>query len=171
MKQPKQTGKQPAKFATAEQIWREIPQVQHIRKEFPAWTAVVVVPDTFGSSLPLCSCGRGTPQGSPLSPFLFAVAMDRLTDEVRQDSVGVLKVICVKSRALVETPPPPQRGGGVPRRGVQDSCLRQEAERDAELLFRSHEDAEAQEGVQTQGHVPWSAGQTELVWTCPEEDT
>ena len=30
--------------------------------------------------------GMGLHQGSALSPFLFAVVMDRLTDEVRQES-------------------------------------------------------------------------------------
>lgn len=45
--QPKQTPKQPAKSAMAEQIWGKIPQVHHIQKEFPAQIVVVVVPDAL----------------------------------------------------------------------------------------------------------------------------
>ncbi|TKS65679.1 RNA-directed DNA polymerase from mobile element jockey [Collichthys lucidus] len=49
----------------------------------------------------------GLHQGSALSPFLFAMVMDRLTDEVRQESPWTMMfaddiVICSKSREQVE---------------------------------------------------------------------
>ena len=49
----------------------------------------------------------GPHQGSALSPFLFAVVMDRLTDEVRQESPWTMMfaddiVICSESRKQVE---------------------------------------------------------------------
>lgn len=34
--------------------------------------------------------GVGLHQGSALSPFLFAVVMDRLTDEIRQESTWIM---------------------------------------------------------------------------------
>ena len=49
----------------------------------------------------------GLHQGSALSPFLFAMVMDRLTDEVRQESPWTMMfaddiVICSESREQVE---------------------------------------------------------------------
>ncbi|XP_065642625.1 uncharacterized protein LOC136074248 [Hydra vulgaris] len=49
----------------------------------------------------------GLLQGSSLSPFLFAIVMDRLTDEVRQESPWTMMfaddiVICSESREQVE---------------------------------------------------------------------
>ena len=49
----------------------------------------------------------GLHQGSALSPFLFAMVMDRLTDEVRQESPWNMMfadgiVICGESKELVE---------------------------------------------------------------------
>lgn len=42
-------------------------------------------------------------QGLALSPFLFAVVIDRLTDEVRQESLwAVQTLICSKSRVQVD---------------------------------------------------------------------
>ncbi|TRY54572.1 hypothetical protein DNTS_001573 [Danionella cerebrum] len=51
--------------------------------------------------------GGGLHQGSALSPFLFAMVMDRLTDEVRQESPWTMMfaddiVICSESREQVE---------------------------------------------------------------------
>ncbi|XP_065658457.1 uncharacterized protein LOC136082969 [Hydra vulgaris] len=49
----------------------------------------------------------GPNQGSALSPFLFVIVMDRLTDEVRQESPWTMMfaddiVICSESREQVE---------------------------------------------------------------------
>ena len=49
----------------------------------------------------------GLHQGPGLSPFLFAMVIDRLTDEVRQKSPGTMMfadhiVICHESREQVE---------------------------------------------------------------------
>ena len=49
----------------------------------------------------------GLHQGSALSPFLFAILMDRLTDEVRKDSPWNMMfaddiVICEKSKKQAE---------------------------------------------------------------------
>jgi len=51
--------------------------------------------------------GMGLDEGSVLSPFLFAMLMDRLTDEIRQESSWTLMfadntVICSWSREQVE---------------------------------------------------------------------
>ena len=57
--------------------------------------------------------GVGLHQGSALIPFLFAVVMDRLTDEVRQESpwtmffvddsvVAAAAAVCRESRVQVE---------------------------------------------------------------------
>ena len=49
----------------------------------------------------------GLHQGSALSPFLFAVVMDRVTNEVRQESLGTMVfaddiVICSENREQLE---------------------------------------------------------------------
>ena len=49
----------------------------------------------------------GSHQGSALSPFLFAMVMDRLTDKIRQESPWIIMfaddiVICSESREQVE---------------------------------------------------------------------
>ena len=60
-----------------------------------------------------CTVALGLHQGSALIPFLFAIVMDRLTDEVRQefpwtmlfadDTVVVVAVaVCRESRGQVE---------------------------------------------------------------------
>ncbi|KAI5628469.1 receptor tyrosine-protein kinase erbB-3 precursor [Silurus asotus] len=78
---------------------------------------VRVVQDMYEGSVTAVKCAVGTTdwfrvkvglhQGSALSPFLFAVVMDRLTDEVRQESPWIMMfaddiVICCKSREQVE---------------------------------------------------------------------
>ncbi|KAI5613467.1 hypothetical protein C0J50_11355 [Silurus asotus] len=78
---------------------------------------VRVVQDTYEDGVTAVKCAVGTTdwfrvkvglhQGSALSPFLFAVVMDRLTDEVRQKSSWTMMfaddiVICGESREQVE---------------------------------------------------------------------
>lgn len=51
--------------------------------------------------------GVGLHEGSALSPFLLAIVRDRLTDEVRQESLWTAEfaddiVICSKSKGQVE---------------------------------------------------------------------
>ena len=78
---------------------------------------VRVVQDMYGSCKTVARCAMGVTeefkvevglhQGSALSPFLFAMVMDRLTDEVRQESPWTMMfaddiVICSESREQVE---------------------------------------------------------------------
>ena len=78
---------------------------------------VRVVQDMYEDCKTVVSCAIGVTeefkvevglhQGSALSPFLFAVVMDRLTDEVRQESPWTMMfaddiVICSESREQVE---------------------------------------------------------------------
>ena len=77
---------------------------------------VQLVQDMYeGSETVLCSKGTtesfkvkvGLHQGSALSPFLFAVIMDRLTDEVRREPPWTMLfaddiVICEETREEVE---------------------------------------------------------------------
>ena len=78
---------------------------------------VRVVQDMYGSCKTVVRCAMGVTeefkvevglhQGSALSPFLFAMVMDRLTDEVRQESPWTMMfaddiVICSESREQVE---------------------------------------------------------------------
>ncbi|KAK2909600.1 hypothetical protein Q8A73_007315 [Channa argus] len=78
---------------------------------------VRVVQDMYESCKTLVRCAVGVTeefkvevglhQGSALSPFLFALVMDRLTDEVRQESPWTMMfaddiVICSESREQVE---------------------------------------------------------------------
>ncbi len=79
---------------------------------------VKVVKDMYKNSVTAVRCAAGMTegfgvevglhQGSALSPFLFAVVMDRLTDEVRQESPRTMMfaddvVICCENREEVET--------------------------------------------------------------------
>ncbi|RDD63985.1 hypothetical protein DU478_22590, partial [Thalassococcus profundi] len=78
---------------------------------------VRVVQDMYESSRTVVRCAVGETeeftvkvglhQGSALSPFLFAVVMDRLTDEVRKESPWTMMfaddiVICSENREQVE---------------------------------------------------------------------
>lgn len=149
--QPKQTQKQPAKSAMAEQIWGKIPQVHHIQKEFPAQIVVVVVPDALEISHTFQS-GEGTPQGSALSPFLIAMAMDRLTEEQSTGGEPGEVEVCPGQEGCVGQNKWMNRineRGGLER----GSRAGGDGGGDAELLFGSKEDAEDQERVQPQGHV------------------
>ena len=76
-----------------------------------------LVQDMYEGSETVVRCAVGTTesfkikvglhQGSPLSPFLFAVIMDRLTDEVRRETSWTILladdiVICEETREEVE---------------------------------------------------------------------
>ena len=79
---------------------------------------VEVVKDMYEDSITTVKCAAGMTegfrvevglhQGSALSPFLFAIVMDRLTDEVRQESPRTMMfaddiVICCENREDLET--------------------------------------------------------------------
>ena len=79
--------------------------------------SIRLVQDMYGGSETMVRCAVGTTesfkfkfrlhQGSALSPFLFAVIMDRLTDEVRREPPWTMLfaddvVICKKTRKKVE---------------------------------------------------------------------
>ena len=84
-----------------------------MKKSQVAEKYVKVVQDMFEDSITTVRCAAGMTegfkvevgldQGSVLSPFLFAMVMDRLTDEVRQESPWNLMfaddiVICSESK-------------------------------------------------------------------------
>ncbi|KAI5628101.1 hypothetical protein C0J50_8339 [Silurus asotus] len=76
-----------------------------MRKSGVSEKYVRVVQDMYEDSVTAVKCGLH--QRSALSPFLFAVVMDRLTDEVRQESPWTMMfaddiVICCESREQVE---------------------------------------------------------------------
>ncbi|KAI5621396.1 gastrula zinc finger protein XlCGF28.1-like, partial [Silurus asotus] len=88
-----------------------------LRKSGVSEKYVRVVQDMYEGSVTAVKCAVGTTdwfrvkvglhQGSALSPFLFAVVMDRLTDEVSQESPWTMMfaddiVICCESREQVE---------------------------------------------------------------------
>ncbi|KAI5102802.1 polycomb group RING finger protein 5-A [Silurus meridionalis] len=88
-----------------------------MRKSGVSEKYVRVVRDMYEDSVTAVKCAVGTTdwfrvkvglhQGSALSPFLFAVVMDRLTDEVRQKSPWTMMfvvdiVICGESREQVD---------------------------------------------------------------------
>ncbi|KAI5621838.1 gastrula zinc finger protein XlCGF28.1-like [Silurus asotus] len=91
-----------------------------MRKSGVSEKYVRVVEDMYEDSVTAVKCAVGTTdwfrvrvglhQGSALSPFLFAVLMDRLTDEVRQESPWTMMfaddiVICGESNEQVEIEP------------------------------------------------------------------
>ncbi|KAI5108302.1 hypothetical protein C0J45_1896 [Silurus meridionalis] len=88
-----------------------------MRKSGVSEKYVRVVQDMYEDSVTAVKCAVGTTdwfrvkvglhQGSALSPFLFALVMDRLTDEVRQESPWTMMfaddiVICGESRKQVK---------------------------------------------------------------------
>ncbi|KAI5614481.1 growth/differentiation factor 11 isoform X1 [Silurus asotus] len=87
-----------------------------MRKSGVSEKYVRVVQDMYKDSVTEMKCAVGTTdwfkvkvglhQGSALSPFLFAVVMDRLTDEVRQESPWTMMfaddIICGESKEQVE---------------------------------------------------------------------
>ena len=101
---------------------------------------VIVVQDIYESCKTVVRCAVGVTeefkvevglhQGSALSPFLFAMVMDRLTDEVRQESPWTMMfaddiVICSESREQVEEKLERWRYV-LERRGMKVSCSKTE---------------------------------------------
>ena len=88
-----------------------------MRKTGIAEKYVRLVQDMYEESETVVRCAIGTTesfkvkvglhQGSPLNPFLFAVIMDRLTNEVRREPLWTMPfaddiVICEETRKEVE---------------------------------------------------------------------
>ncbi|KAI5625322.1 hypothetical protein C0J50_15181 [Silurus asotus] len=107
-------------FVDLEKAYDRVPREELwycMRKSGVSEKYVRVVQDMYEDSVTAVKCAVGTTdwfrvkvglhQGSALSPFLFAVVMDRLTDEVRQESPWTMMfaddiVICCESREQVE---------------------------------------------------------------------
>ncbi|KAI5623886.1 hypothetical protein C0J50_16567 [Silurus asotus] len=107
-------------FVDLEKAYDRVPREELwycMRKSGVSEKYVRVVQDMYEGSVTAVKCAVGTTdwfrvkvglhQGSALSPFLFAVVMDRLTDEVRQESPWTMMfaddiVICCESREQVE---------------------------------------------------------------------
>ncbi|KAI5627659.1 hypothetical protein C0J50_8434, partial [Silurus asotus] len=107
-------------FVDLEKAYDRVPREELcycMRKSGVSEKYVRVVRDMYEGSVTAVKCAVGTTdwfrvkvglhQGSALSPFLFAVVMDRLTDEVRQESPWTMMfaddiVICCESREQVE---------------------------------------------------------------------
>ena len=107
-------------FVDLEKAYDRVPREELwycMRKSGVAEKYVKVVQDMYDDSETVVRCAAGLTegfkvevglhQGSILSPFLFAMAMDRLTDEIRQESPWTMMfaddvVICCESREEVE---------------------------------------------------------------------
>ncbi|KAI5615474.1 gastrula zinc finger protein XlCGF28.1-like [Silurus asotus] len=107
-------------FVDLEKAYDRVPRDELwycMRKSGVSEKYVRVVQDMYEDSVMAVKCAVGTTdwfrvkvglhQGSALSPFLFAVVMDRLMDEVRQESPWTMMfaddiVICGESREQVE---------------------------------------------------------------------
>ncbi|KAI5627956.1 hypothetical protein C0J50_3222 [Silurus asotus] len=107
-------------FVDLEKAYDRVPREELwycMRKSGVSEKYVRVVQDIYENSVTAVKCALGTKdwfrvkvglhQGSTLSPFLFAVVTDRLTDEVRQKSPWTMMfandiVICCESRKQVE---------------------------------------------------------------------
>ncbi|KAJ8333822.1 hypothetical protein SKAU_G00411410 [Synaphobranchus kaupii] len=107
-------------FVDLEKAYDRVPREEVwycMRKSGVAEKYVRSVQDMYEDSVTVVRCavgvteafkvGVGLHQGSALSPILFAMVMDRLTDEVRQESPWTMMfaddiVICSESREQVE---------------------------------------------------------------------
>ncbi|KAJ8349299.1 hypothetical protein SKAU_G00244290 [Synaphobranchus kaupii] len=107
-------------FVDLEKAYDRVPREEVwycMRKSGVAEKYVRSMQDMYEDSVTVVRCavgvteafkvGVGLHQGSALSPFLFAMVMDRLTDEVRQESPWTMMfaddiVICSESREQVE---------------------------------------------------------------------
>ena len=107
-------------FVDLEKAYDRVPREELwccMRKSGVAEKYVRLVQDMYENSMTAVRCAVGVTdsfkvkvglhQGSALSPFLFALVMDRLTDEVRQESPWTMMfaddiVICSESREQLE---------------------------------------------------------------------
>ncbi|KAK3571518.1 hypothetical protein QTP86_012862 [Hemibagrus guttatus] len=107
-------------FVDLEKAYDRVPREELwycMRKSGVAEKYVRVVQDMYERSRTVVRCGVGQTeefkvevglhQGSALSPFLFAIVMDQLSEEVRQESLWTMMfaddiVICSESREQVE---------------------------------------------------------------------
>ena len=111
-----------------------------IRRSGVAETYVIVVQNMYESLETVVRCvlnvtrgvqgGDGPHQGSALCPFLFAMVMDRLTNEVRQESPWTMIfaddiVICSESSEQVEENLEKWRHA-LERRGMKVICIKTE---------------------------------------------
>ncbi|KAK3523313.1 hypothetical protein QTP86_029509 [Hemibagrus guttatus] len=113
-------GKEPRRADDLEKAYDRVPREELwycMRKSGIAEMYVRVVQDMYerSSTVVRCAVGQteefkvevGLHQGSALSPFLFAIVMDQLSEEVRQESPWTMMfaddiVICSESREQME---------------------------------------------------------------------
>ncbi|KAK3505596.1 hypothetical protein QTP70_004946 [Hemibagrus guttatus] len=126
-------------FVDLEKAYDRVPREELwycMRKSGVAEKYVRVVQDMYERSRTVVRCavgqteefnvGVGLHQGSALSPFLFAIVMDQLSEEVRQESPWTMMfaddiVICSESREQVEENLERWRFA-LERRGMKVSC-------------------------------------------------
>ncbi|KAK3507053.1 hypothetical protein QTP70_003306 [Hemibagrus guttatus] len=130
-------------FVDLEKAYDKVPREELwycMRKSGVAEKYVRVVQDMYERSRTVVRCAVGQTeefnvevglhQGSALSPFLFAIVMDQLSEEVRQESPWTLMfaddiVICSESREQVEENLERWRFA-LERRGMKVSCSKTE---------------------------------------------
>uniref|UniRef100_A0AAR2JL50 ribonuclease H n=1 Tax=Pygocentrus nattereri TaxID=42514 RepID=A0AAR2JL50_PYGNA len=147
-------------FVDLEKAYDRVPRQELwycMRKSGVAEKYVRVVQDMYEDSKAVVRCAVGVTngfkvkvglhQGSALSPFLFAMVMDRLTDEVRQEAPWTMMfaddiIICGESREQVEENPKRWRFA-LERRGMKVSKDKMEYmcvnEREAGGKVKSHQ--------------------------------
>ncbi|KAK3505605.1 hypothetical protein QTP70_004923 [Hemibagrus guttatus] len=130
-------------FVDLEKAYDRVPREELwycMRKSGVAEKYVRVVQDMYERSRTVVRCAVGQTeefkvevglhQGSALSPFLFAIVMDQLSEEVRQESPWTMMfaddiVICSESREQVEENLKTWRSA-LERRGMKVSCSKTE---------------------------------------------
>ena len=103
-------------FVDLEKAYDKVPREEVwycMRKSGLAEKYVRIVQDMYDDSITAVRCAIGVTegfevkvglhQGSALSPFLFAMVMDRMTDDIREESPWTMMfVICSESKERVE---------------------------------------------------------------------